>query len=139
MAWTEPRDWEGLADDGDEADRLGERTTNNRYSLNDQWSANLRETCPAKAQAAGDMFVGTGSNAIKRLAKGAQGYAFKVGATDLEWTDVSGAQSPFRTTAQNDLLVGNASGAQSVLSVPATGTKLLVARSSGARVRWEDI
>ena len=58
MAWTSPRTW--VAD---------EVPTN--AQMNTELRDNFNETAPAKATAKGDLFFGTGSNAIARLAVGA--------------------------------------------------------------------
>ena len=139
MPWTDPRDWEGLQASGTEADRLGERTTNNRYSLNDQWRDNMLETCPAKAQAVGDIFVGTGENAIRRLAKPAERWALRATATDVEWVNTNDPATVYHTTAQHDLLQGGTGGAQEALHVIATGTKILTAHGAGVKLTWEEL
>jgi len=50
---------------------------------------NLLETAPAKATAAGDIFVATAANAIKRLVLGSAGKVAQVNSAgnDVEWSD----------------------------------------------------
>lgn len=65
MAWTAPRTWV-----------TGEIVT--AAYLNSNVRDNLLETAPAKATAAGDIFVATASNAIKRVAVGGAGSVVSV-------------------------------------------------------------
>ena len=142
MPWTEPRVWEGYARHGDDADRIGEAPATNRYPFSAQLSGNLLETMPAKLTNAGDIAVGTGLNAIKRLAIGSNLYALRVNAAgdDLEYVAVDDAEADlYPTTARYDLVTGNASGAPARFPVAPTGSKLLTAHGPGAALTWEDV
>ena len=57
--------------------------------MNEQVRDRLNETAPAKATTAGDVFVGTGANAIKRLGIGTALQVLRVnsGASDVEWAE----------------------------------------------------
>jgi len=60
MSWSAPRTW-----------TTGEIVT--AAYLNSNVRDNMLETAPAKASAGGDIFVATGTNAIKRVAAGSAG------------------------------------------------------------------
>ena len=142
MAWSDPRTWEGWAQHGDDADRIGEAPATNRYSFNTLIRDLLLETMPAKLTAAGDIAVATGTNALKRLAIGTNDYALRVNAAgdDLEYVNVDDAEGDlYPTTARYDLVQGNAANAPARLPVAATGTKLLTAHGSEALLTWEDV
>lgn len=76
MAWTAPRTW-----------TTGEVVTASH--MNTHVRDNLLETAPAKATTAGDLFVGTGANALKRLGIGAarKAVAANPTATDIEYVE----------------------------------------------------
>jgi hypothetical protein len=78
MSWVAPRTWV-----------TGEIVS--AAIMNTHIRDNLLESAPAKAAAAGDMFVATGVNAIKRIALGAAKKFLKVnaGGTDVEWGIIS--------------------------------------------------
>ncbi|MFA5714991.1 MAG: hypothetical protein WC998_04595 [Candidatus Paceibacterota bacterium] len=65
MAWTAPRTWV-----------TGEIVS--AAMLNSNVRDNVLETAPGKAAAAGDIFVATGANAIKRVAVGSAGSVVSV-------------------------------------------------------------
>ena len=67
-------------------------------------SEDLRQTAPAKAQAAGDLFYATGPNAITRLAKGNNGQFLAVRGEDLAWESFATGFN------RGDLLIGRAAG-----------------------------
>ena len=137
--WNAPRTWEGLADSRDEADRLGERDTNNRYSLNDQWRDNILETMPAKAQRAGDLFIGIGLNYIARLPKPSLPGAYALNISPLgtiRWHAYP-TDPHTLTEAVGDLLQGDAQGELARLPLPATGTYILTAHGPNADLTWE--
>ena len=92
MVWVNPRTWiDGV--------RLQAAQLN-------QVSENLRQTAPAKAQAAGDLFFATARNAIARLPLGASGTFLRPGSDGLpEWGVV-----PTPITTRGDLVIGDASG-----------------------------
>ena len=73
-------------------------------------SENLRETAPAKAVAAGDIFYATGPNTLGRLAIGSPGQYLNVGQQLPQW---GAAPSPI--TEAGDLVVGDATGTPSRL------------------------
>ena len=91
-------------------------------------SENLRETAPAKAVAAGDLFYATGRNAIERLALGLAGTFLIPGQAAPQWSRV-----PTPITTQGDLVAGDASGDPSRL--PAVERGVLIAQ--GGVVSWE--
>jgi hypothetical protein len=65
MAWVAPRTWV-----------TGEIVT--AAYLNSNVRDNTLETAPAKAAAAGDIFVATGANAIKKVTVGSAGSIVRV-------------------------------------------------------------
>ena len=115
MAWREPRIWVD-----------GPHITAAQMN---QVSENLRETAPAKAEAAGDIFYATGRNEIARLALGSQGQFLVPGASAPQWASV-----PTPITTEGDLVVGGTGGAPERLGT-AGGNRIFVAR--GQAVGWE--
>ena len=105
MAWVTPRTWV----DGPHI------TAAQMNEISDA----LRETAPAKAQAAGDIFVGTGANAIKRLVIGSSGQVLKSTGSDVEWSS-----SPTPITTQGDLIVGDTNGNATRLPKGSEGQEL---------------
>ena len=83
--WTEPRDWEGFSEHGDDADRLGEKVEENRYSFNDELSNQLQETMPGKAENPGSIFVAMGPNLISEVLLGADGTVLHVDGSNVEF------------------------------------------------------
>ena len=77
MAWTAPLTW-----------TTGQIVT--AANLNQQIRDNLLETASAKAAAAGDVFVATGANAIKKVTKGTtkQVFRMKTDASEPEWSTI---------------------------------------------------
>ncbi|MGQ0670619.1 MAG: hypothetical protein ACT4PO_13260 [Actinomycetota bacterium] len=78
MAWTAPRTW-----------LEGEQTT--AAILTAHLRDNLRETAPAKIAAAGDLAIGAGANALKRLGIGKGGQFLQVAAGIWAWVDATPA------------------------------------------------
>lgn len=105
MAWTAPKTW-----------TTGELVT--AALANQQWRDNFLETAPAKATAAGDVFVATAANAIKRLALGAAKKLLGVnsGATDVEWGPAYDTAAAANTIIQRD-----AAGRAQVVAPSASG------------------
>ena len=115
MAWREPRIWVD-----------GPHITAAQMN---QVSENLRETAPAKAEAAGDIFYATGRNEIARLALGSQGQFLVPGASAPQWASV-----PTPITTEGDLVVGGTGGAPERIGT-AGGNRIFVAR--GQELDWE--
>jgi hypothetical protein len=76
MAWTAPKTWI-VADLSNAAD------------MNTYFRDNMLETASAKATAAGDIFVATGANAIKRIGIGNPGNVLQVNSAgnDIEYSN----------------------------------------------------
>lgn len=117
MAWVNPRTWlDGI--------RLQAAQLN-------QVSENLRQTAPAKAQAAGDLFFATARNAIARLPLGAPGTFLRPGSDELpEWGVV-----PTPITTRGDLVRGDASG-NPVRIGTSDGVRIFVARNGN--LDWQE-
>ena len=117
MAWVNPRTWiDGI--------RLSAAQMN-------QVSENLRQTAPAKAQAAGDLFFATARNAIARLAIGASGTFLRPGSNGLpEWGVV-----PTPITTRGDLVIGDASGNLTRIGV---GDGVRVLAAEGGVASWKE-
>ena len=116
MAWTSPKTWTA--------------TTLSVSDMQAQVSDNLSETAPAKVTTAGDVVVGTGANAIKRLAMGtaSQVLAVNSGATDLEWAD----SLPYYETA--------ASGNYFMIPAgPSRGTSVASSTSADTYGSWVEV
>ena len=136
MAWKTPRTWEGVADAGEtNADQLGEGSDSNRYSLNTEVSDLLKETLPAKAQAAGDLFVASSANTIGRLAIGSNNTYLRIVSGSVAWATATNITNDLPLSAQGDLLVGNSSGAGARLAKPATVANMRL-RIGSATVEW---
>lgn len=75
MAWTTPRTW-----------TTGEIVT--AANMNTHVRDNLLETAPAKITTLGDLLIGSGASAAKRLGRGSAYAVLGVnsGGTDLEWS-----------------------------------------------------
>ena len=86
MTWVNPRTWTNSI-----------RITAARLN---EISSSLRETAPAKAQALGDLFYATGSNAIARLAIGSVGRFLVPTSSGPRWQAV-----PTPITEQRAILV----------------------------------
>lgn len=93
-------------------------------------SEDLRQTAPAKAQAAGDLFYATGPNTIVRLPKGAVGSYLLQGAQAPQW----GPIDPI--TTEGDLIVGGATGLPERLGIGSNGQ--VFAAVNGA-VGWHSL
>ena len=117
MAWANPRTWiDGIRLSAAQMNRVSE---------------NLRQTAPAKAQAAGDLFFATARNAIARLPLGASGTFLRPGSGGLpEWGAV-----PTPITARGDLVIGDVNGNPGRLETE-DGVRVMIAKSGV--VEWEE-
>ena len=118
MAWTEPRIWVD-----------GPHITAAQMNA---VSENLRQTAPAKASAAGDIFFATGRNEIDVLHLGTVGQFLVPGVAAPQWDSV-----PTPITTQGDLVIGNATGEPVRLGASATGVNVLA--MEGGSASWENV
>ena len=146
-AWRKPRTWEGKESNGSLADKIGEwdstneygskstydPASSNKYDLTFEWSELIAGTMPGIASAAGQMFVGSGTNSLTTLTIGT-GMIRVVSGSVAVLPDSSLDTQYYTTSSANDLVVGNSSGSPSSLSAPSTtsASDLYVLQSTGA-------
>ena len=119
MPWKNPKTWI----DGPQL---------KAQDLNDV-SNNLRETAPAKAVAAGDLFYAVAPNRLERLPIGSVGQYLTAVASPPrpQWS-----AAPSAITSQGDLVVGDASGNPSRLEA---GTDLQVLAAVNGVLSWQSL
>ena len=124
MAWTSPRTY-----------TTGELIT--ASILNTHVRDNLNETAPAKVTTAGDILVGTGANALKRLAKGSATDILRVNAagTDIEFSNVLTSHIGLTNTAHS---ATSAATVSTIMARDASGRSKVIAPSAADDIARKD-